>query len=215
MALRRSVGLLGDALAWLAAFAVKVLETTGYPGLFLLMAAESMVFPVPSEAVMPFAGYLAWRGDFTIWGAMLASSLGSMFGSWLSYLMGRHGFLPLVERYGKYVLVGRAHIESAEQWFAKRGAAAIFVCRFIPGVRHVISIPAGAARMRLSRFFVATLLGATLWNAILFGIGYALGDEWERIAEYKNGLDIVAIAIGLLLLGYIVYEWRKGVLRWR
>ncbi len=174
------------------------------------MAAESMVFPVPSEAVMPFAGYLAWRGDLSVAGAMAASSAGSLVGSWLSYLMGRHGFLPLVERYGKYVLLQQAHIRSAEQWFRRRGAAAVFVCRFIPGVRHVISIPAGAARQPLGPFFVATFVGATLWNGILFGIGYGLGENWEEVSRYKGLLDVAALAILVLVVAYFVYEWRKG-----
>lgn len=200
----------GDALHWLASFAVGVIAASGYAGVFLLMTAESMVFPVPSEAVMPFAGFLAARGDLSLWGALVASSAGSLAGSYLSYLMGAHGMLPLVAKYGRFVLIHEGHVAAAQRWFATRGAVAIFVCRFIPGVRHVISIPAGAARMPLAPFFVATFLGATTWNAILLFVGFALGERWEEFAGMKRYLDVAAVAIGLLLVAYVVYEWRKG-----
>jgi membrane protein DedA with SNARE-associated domain len=200
----------GDALSWLAGFAVDVLSATGYPGLFLLMMGESMVLPIPSEAVMPFAGYLVSTGGMSWAGAILASSLGSLAGSYASYLMGKHGLLPLVLRYGKYVLVKEHHIEKAHLFFSTRGTVAVFLCRFIPAVRHVSSIPAGSARMPLGSFLVASVLGATIWNCILLVIGYKVGQNADAIAEYKHLLDLAGIALVVLLAGYVWFEVRQA-----
>lgn len=204
------MGLVGDWLAQLASFAVDVLQATGYAGLFLLMAGESMVLPIPSEAVMPFAGYLVASGDMTWLGAILASSLGSLAGSWLSYLMGKHGLLPLVVRYGKYVFIQPHHVVKAQAFFAKRGTVAVFVCRFIPGVRHVSSIPAGSARMPLAPFLLASVAGATIWNFILLFIGYKVGQNADAIARYKHLLDLAGLALIVLLAAYVWHEVRTA-----
>jgi membrane protein DedA with SNARE-associated domain len=184
------------------------MTTTGYVGLFLLMVAESMILPIPSEAVMPFAGYLAAQGEMTVLGAMLASSAGSVVGSLIGYGMGAYGLLPLLRKYGKYVLVQAHHINAAHAWFERRGLVAVFICRFIPGVRHVSSIPAGGARMSIGPFILATLMGATLWNGFLFWLGYAYGTQ---VAEAtKPYLDLVGILLLLLLALYIGFEiWRS------
>ena len=199
-----------EALVWLAEFAVRVIESGGYAGLALLMAAESMVLPVPSEAVMPFAGYVVSAGDMTWAGAVLASSMGSLAGSWLSYLMGLHGVLPLVERYGKYVLVHPHHLRQAEHMFARRGVVAVFLCRFIPGVRHVSSIPAGATRMSLAPFLAASVAGATAWNTFLLWVGWRFGRDEQAIAALKSRMDLVGIALIVLLGAYILYEVRAS-----
>ncbi len=209
--MRTPVGLLGDLLAQLAAFAIHVLETTGYAGLFVLMVAESMILPVPSEAVMPFAGYLAAQGKMTILGALLASSAGSIVGSWIGYEMGTKGLAPLVRKWGKYVLLQPHHLDAAERFFVARGALAVFVCRFIPGVRHVVSIPAGSAKMPMTTFVAASATGATIWNMFLFSIGYKYGEA--AAATIKPYLDIAAIALSVLLAVYFVYEWRKSRLK--
>ena len=200
------MNLIHDALEWLAAFAVAVIEAGGYAGVLALMAAESMILPVPSEAVMPFAGYVVSTGGMTWVGAMLASSLGSGLGSWLSYLMGRHGLLPQVERFGKYFLVQPHHVHATERLFRKWGVPAVFLCRFIPGVRHVSSIPAGAARMPLTPFLLASVAGATIWNFILLWVGWKFGRDERAIAAVKEHLDIIGIGLILLLVLYIVYE---------
>ena len=204
------MGLVGDWLAQLAAFAVQVLQATGYVGLFLLMAGESMVLPIPSEAVMPFAGYLVSTGDMTWLAAIAASSLGSLAGSYVSYLMGRHGLLPLVVRYGKYAFIQPHHVVKAQAFFTRRGAVAVFLCRFIPGVRHVASIPAGSARMPLVPFLLASVAGATLWNSILLYIGYKVGQNADAIARYKHLLDLAGLALIVLLVAYVWHEVRTA-----
>lgn len=202
------MGVLGDALQWMSDTAIQVLTSTGYLGLFLLMAAESMVLPVPSEAVMPFAGILIAQGKMGWAGAIAASSAGSLVGSWLGYLMGQYGLTPVLRRYGRYLLVREHHIDAAHRWFERRGAVAIFVCRFVPGVRHVLSIPAGSARMPMVPFLAATFAGATIWNTFLLWVGYAYGLPFiERMKPY---LDLVAVALFLLVALYFVWDWQKS-----
>ncbi len=202
------MGLVGDLLQRVAEFALHVMQATGYAGLFLLMVAESLVLPIPSEAVMPFAGYLASQGDMTILGALVASSLGSLVGSLLGYAMGRYGLLPLVVRYGRYVFVQPHHVVAAQSYFERRGTAAVFLCRFIPGVRHVSSIPAGAARMPLVPFSLASLAGATLWNMFLFAVGYRYGEAAAH--AIKPYLDLVGLGLLVLIVAYVAYEVRAG-----
>ena len=197
-----------DAITWIATFAIRVIEWAGYGGLALMMAAESMVLPVPSEAVMPFAGYVVSNGGMSWAGAILASSVGSLVGSWLSYLMGRHGVLPLVERYGRYVLVMPHHIHKAEHLFERRGTLAVFLCRFVPGVRHVSSIPAGAARMSMLPFLLASVAGATVWNTFLLWVGWKFGRDEAAIAALKSHMDLVGIVLISLLVVYVVFEMR-------
>ncbi|MEA3137168.1 MAG: hypothetical protein QOC71_1449 [Thermoplasmata archaeon] len=204
------MGFIGDALVHLADFARHVLEATGYAGLFLLMAGESMVLPIPSEAVMPFAGVLVHDGTFSWAGAILASSLGSLVGSYLSYLLGKHGLLPLVTRYGRYVLIQEHHITRAHDFFTKRGAIAVFVCRFIPGLRHVSSMPAGSARMPLGPFLAASVAGATIWNVFLLVVGYKFADNPAAVAGVKHNLDLIGVALLVLLVGYIWFEVRQA-----
>src|SRR3989344_2465633 len=133
-------------------YIVAGISTGGYFGVFVLMALESMIAPVPSEVVMPFAGYLALQGQFNFWLVLLASSLGSIFGSFLSYYIGFYGGRPLVLKFGRYLLVEEEHLEWTEKWFRKQGDKTIFISRFVPVVRHLISIPAGIAKMPMRRF---------------------------------------------------------------
>jgi membrane protein DedA with SNARE-associated domain len=162
---------------------------------------------------MPYAGYIAspsytGPGHLNVALVLVAASAGSVVGSYLSYLIGAYGFVPIVERYGKYVLVRKHHLETAHRWFERRGAWAIFVCRFIPVVRHVISIPAGSAKMPLRPFLLATLVGATMWNAFLMWVGYRYGAAAGAAA--KPYLDLVGIGLLVLLAAYIAFEAVRG-----
>ena len=157
---------------WIANTAVAFISATSYPGIFLLMVLESMVFPVPSEAVMPFAGFLIVDGQFTFTGVIIASTLGSIVGSLLSYAMGFYGGKPFIKRFGKYLLLDVHDLEITEKFFAKRGELTIFIARFVPVIRHLISIPAGLGKMRLGKFIIYTTLGAGLWNSFLAFEGF-------------------------------------------
>lgn len=185
------------------------MSTLGYFGLFILMALESMIAPVPSEVVMPFAGYLALQGRFAFWTAALVSGIGSLFGSLLSYLMGAYLGRPFVLKFGRYLLLEEEHLEWTEKWFKKQGSKTIFISRFVPVVRHLISIPAGIAKMPLQKFILYTFAGATLWNSILLYAGFKLGEHWDKIHEYSREIDIIFVAFVLLFLIYFVWKHHK------
>lgn len=176
-----------------------VIQTTGYAGVFVLMVAESMVLPVPSEAVMPFAGFLAAQGTLSSAAAVAVATLGSLVGSLLSYTMARFGGRPLILRFGKCLLLDARDLEATDRFFARRGSLTVFVSRFIPVVRHLISLPAGVARMPLLPFSLLTVAGAGLWNAALVWCGFALGRNWARVGRYAGWID-VGIVVGLAAL---------------
>lgn len=182
--------------------AVQCLETTGYLGAAFLMAMESMIAPVPSEAVMPFVGFLVVDGKWNLWGAIVATSLGSIFGSLVSYYMGAYGGKPLVTKVGRYLLLDHHDLELTERFFRRRsGIMTIFVSRFVPVIRHLISIPAGTGRMPIVPFVLATLSGATLWNTFLLVCGMKLREHWPLVQKYSHQVDI-AVAI-LLIIGVL------------
>lgn len=203
------MSLLGPVAETLAAWITNVIATLGYGGVFFLMALESMVFPVPSESVMPFAGYLAWKGEMDTLAVFVASTLGSLAGSLASYEMGRRWGEAFVARWGRWFLLSRHDLELAHRFFERRGALAVLVCRFIPGVRHVISIPAGSARMALAPFLLVTAIGAAAWNMILFAAGWYLGANWQDLAGLLHYLDYVAVAGGLGFVAWWVIRHRR------
>ncbi len=193
-------------LELLAVFAIDVISKIGYLGVFFLMVMESMVIPIPSELVLPFAGFLISRGDFSFVWVMIASSLGSITGSLISYYMGKYGGNAFVIRYGKYVLLDVEDLKKTERWFEKRGEYTIFISRFIPVVRHLISIPAGIGKMDLKRFCLYTVAGASMWNFILVYAGYLLGEHWDRIKHYSEPVSFT-VAAGLVI-GFIWFVYR-------
>ncbi|MGI6656696.1 MAG: DedA family protein [Desulfobulbus sp.] len=182
--------------------AVAILEGTTYVGAFMLMALESMIAPVPSEAVMPFVGFLVADGKWNLWAAVAATSLGSLTGSLLSYWMGYYGGKPVVLKVGKYLLLNQRDLEMTERYFnRKRGILTIFLARFIPVVRHFISIPAGMGRMPLVPFMLVSVLGATMWNGFLLYLGMVLRNHWTVVQKYSHQVDIgivLLLAVGLV-----------------
>ena len=171
------------------------------------MAMESMIFPVPSEAVLPPAGLLIAQGRFTLAGVVAAATLGSIAGSLISYYIGAYGGKPFIDKFGKYFLIDRKALETGEKYFTKHGDITIFICRFIPVVRHLISIPAGAARMNILKFSVYTIVGAALWNSFLTWAGVKWGQTgWDLIMEYAHTIDLFIVA-ALLLFG-IYFFWK-------
>lgn len=191
---------------FIAAYATRLIEKAGYPSVFILMTMESMVFPVPSEAVMPFAGFLIEQKTFTFWQVILVSTLGSIFGSLISYYVGYFGGMPFVRRFGKYALLDVSELEATEKFFKKRGELTIFICRFIPVVRHLISIPAGTGKMNVVRFSVFTIIGAGMWNAILTYVGFVLKSNWDEVMKYSRIIDIVVVLFMVVIVGLYVYR---------
>jgi membrane protein DedA with SNARE-associated domain len=191
---------------------IRLISTTGYAGVCILMTLESMVAPVPSEAVMPFAGFLVYDKQFTMLGVVVASTLGSIVGSLISYCVGRYGGKPFVKRFGRYLFLNVHHLEMTERFFHKYGSPAIFVARFIPVVRHVISIPAGAGRMNPITFSIYTIIGAGMWNCFLAWLGMRLRGHWELVSKYSEKIDIVVV---ILLVAAIIWFVHKRVVEFR
>jgi membrane protein DedA with SNARE-associated domain len=188
------------------------IEAGGYLGVAFLMTLESMVAPVPSEAVMPFAGFLIFEGKFSFLGVIFFSTLGSIIGSLISYYAGAWGGRPFVRRFGKYLLLDDHHLDSTERFFARHGDKTIFISRFIPVVRHLISIPAGVGRMNLLKFSIYTVIGAGLWNAFLTYVGYLLKENWHVVRKYSEIVDIIVVAIMAVGVAYLIfhlYRYRK------
>lgn len=170
------------------------------------MVFESMIAPVPSEAVMPFAGFLIYEGKFTWMGVAVASTSGSILGSVISYYLGLYGGKPIIEKYGKYLLLDKHHLEITERFFAKYGEGAVFISRFVPVVRHLISIPAGIGRMNLTKFLVYTTVGACAWNMILTYVGYVFKENWSTVKQYTKGVDYLIALVIVLAFCYFIYK---------
>ncbi|HAJ78660.1 MAG TPA: hypothetical protein DCO75_02720 [Fibrobacteres bacterium] len=192
--------------AFIAATATHIIAQTGYLGVFIFMTMESMVLPVPSEAVMPFAGFLIAENTFTFLNVIIVSTLASITGSLISYVAGYYGGMPFVKKFGRYVLLDESELETTEIFFKKHGDITIFVCRFIPVVRHLISIPAGVAKMNIVKFSIFTIIGAGMWNAFLAYLGFMLKNNWTTVMKYSHYIDIAVVLFLVALIG--LYVWR-------
>ena len=187
----------------------------GYLGIILLMALESATLPVPSEIVMPFAGFLVWeKADLgipgmTLPGVILAGTIGCTLGSIAAYAVGYYAGRPLILRYGKYVLLSERHLVQAERWFDKYGGKATLIARLLPIVRTVISLPAGISKMKFKPFVVYSFAGSLPWTALLAYVGFWLGPKWRDIGSVFRGLDILVLvgAVGLII--WYVHAVRK------
>ncbi|MBI3034467.1 DedA family protein [Candidatus Woesearchaeota archaeon] len=182
------------------------ISSIGYLGIFILMALESTATPVPSELVMPFAGFLAHQGRFSLPMVILVGSLGCLMGSLISYFVGRHVGLPFVKKYGKYVFISESELNWTVRWFNKKGDKTIFISRFIPVIRHIISIPAGIGRMNIWKFSAYTYLGSLIWVSFLAYLGFTLRDHWEDIRKVTEKISIFILAI--LAMAIIIFAWK-------
>lgn len=191
---------------FIATYITKFIASTGYITVFIGMIMESMVFPVPSEAIMPFAGFLIAEGKFSFLWVIIISTLGSIIGSLISYYIGFYGGQPFITKFGKYFLLDQEEFEATNRFFQKRGSITIFICRFIPVVRHLISIPAGMAKMNLWKFSILTIIGAGLWNTFLAYVGFRLRQNWQLVMQYSKTIDEVIVVIILVLLGLYIYR---------
>lgn len=196
----------------LAAFGTHVIGSIGYVGVFLLMVAESMVLPVPSEAVMPFAGFVVAEKTLGWAGVITSATLGSITGSLIGYAIGKFGGRPFLARFGKYLLLDPRDLAATDRFFQRRGSVTILISRFIPIVRHLISIPAGMASMKLVPFCAFTIIGAGLWNAFLTWCGFVLKSNWTVVTRYSRWIDIGVVT---LLAGLLVLYVARHLLRHR
>jgi membrane protein DedA with SNARE-associated domain len=194
----------------LASAVTELMARLGYFGLFFLIAGESALMPIPSEIILPYAGYLVFSGKMTFILAILAGITGQLFGSILAYAVGYYGGRPAVLRYGKYFLLSKKHFEHVESWFAKHGSAAIFFSRLVPVVRTVISFPAGIAEMPFRKFLFYSTLGIIPWTIILVYIGFKLGESWQSIVTTFDKFQLLIVAgIVIFLAWWIWKEYRE------
>jgi len=192
---------LGDIGGWV----LDVIAALGYVGLALLLIAENLFPPIPSEVVLPLAGFLVGRGDLVFWQALLASTFGSVVGALILYALGRYGGRKLVLRYGRFLHVDEDGLDRADGWFRRYGDWVVLFARVVPLARSVVSIPAGTMKMPAVRFVALTALGSLAWNTLLIGAGLVLGANWQRvevwIGSYSNVVLIVAaLAVATLLV---------------
>ena len=186
-----------------------IILTIGYPGIMILMFLESTMVPLPSEIVMPFAGYLAAQGKLSFWLIVVLSGIGSLLGSVFSYYIGFYGGRPLIRKVGHYVLLDEDRLKWTEKWFRHYGEKTIFVSRFIPVVRHLISLPAGIGKMNFLKFCVYTFIGATIWNGILTYLGFYLGANYLLIHQYSKIIDWIVVVLIIVAVVYYVWHFVK------
>ena len=215
--------MLGDLANWVQ----DVINQFGYLGVALLVVIENVFPPIPSEIVLPFAGFVAQQGasavnatagaaqsDTTVVGMMIAATVGSVVGALILYFVsaaiGPERLRGFVERFGKWFGVKSSDLVRAEEWFDRRSSAAVLVGRCVPLIRSIVSIPAGFRRMKLTSFVVLTAIGSAVWNVALIGAGAVLGDQWERVGEYVGVFQWLVIAAVLLVLVRFVVSRLKN-----
>ncbi len=189
----------------LSGYITQFISSIGYAGVFILMTLESAALPVPSEVVMPFAGYLAYQGVFNLYLISILGALGCTAGSVLSYYVGYKGGRPFIEKYGKYLFIESSHMQLAEKWFNKYGDRAVFFSRLLPVVRTFISLPAGIGKYDLRKLVTFSFLGSLPWCFALAYVGFRLGPFWKNIIGFFNGLDIVVI-VSIIII--VLYYWK-------
>jgi membrane protein DedA with SNARE-associated domain len=197
-------------LEFLSSLVIWWIVEFGYFGIFLTMVAVSAFLPVPSEVVMPFAGFVVAEGKLGFWQVVLAGSIGNLIGSLAAYWVGISGGRRLLKKYGRYIFLGERELKWAEDWFRRYGSKAIFISRLLPVIRTAISLPAGIARMDLRRFVAYTFLGSVPWCILLTYVGMALGEHWASLQGWFSGLDVL-IVIGIVAVAaYWVWRVKKG-----
>jgi membrane protein DedA with SNARE-associated domain len=198
-----------EILALISSFIVKIISIWGYPGIIMLMVLESACIPIPSEVIMPFSGYLVFTDRFAFWLVVFAGTIGNLFGSIIAYFVGLKGGRPLIEKYGKYILINQHELEWAENWFKKYGNISVFFSRMLPVVRTFISFPAGIAKMPFWKFCLYTFLGSLPWSIFLTYIGVVTGENWKSLEIYFRKFDWLIIVLAILFIGLWFYKKLK------
>lgn len=203
----------GDAVGGLAAWVLDVMLTLGYVGVAALVALDNVFPPLPSELILPLAGFLSGQGRLELPLVILAATVGSVVGAVVlygaGYWLGDAGLRPLVRRFGRWLFLREVDLDQAQDWFDRHGAKAVLFGRCVPLVRSLVSVPAGVARMPIWRFLTYTTLGSLAWNALLIGFGWGLGERWEAVGQYVKQLQsVVLVLAGVALLWFVVRRLR-------
>jgi membrane protein DedA with SNARE-associated domain len=200
---------MADVLEPLVNAATDIVNSLGLAGVFALMTLESACVPIPSEAIMLFAGFNVSQGDFTLFGIVAAGVAGNVAGSWIAYAAGYYGRVELLDR-NRLIRIDRGHLEWADRWFQRHGDVTVFFSRMVPIVRTFISLPAGVARMPFWRFTVLTVLGCIPWVLMLGLIGRAVGDNWEQWKNHLHYLDYAVVVVIVAGIVYLLLRRRRG-----
>jgi membrane protein DedA with SNARE-associated domain len=199
-----------NIIGWLAGFIVAFISATGYLGVTLLMAIESACIPLPSEIIMTFAGYLVATGQLNLWVVATAGAIGCNLGSIVAYEAGKRGGRPIVERWGKYILIDKHDLDRADVFFSKHGSVAVLIGRLLPVIRTFIAFPAGVARMPLGKFHFYTFVGSWPWCYMLAWVGMKLGNAWDKDPRVKAAFhDAHLIIAGVILILGVWFVWHK------
>lgn len=196
---------------------LQIMNKFGYFGIAFLIAIESVFPPIPSEVILTFGGFMTSNTNMTITGVIIVSTIGSVIGAIILYLLGRlltkERLYKLVDgRIGKILRFKKQDIDKSEEWFSKKGKSTVLFCRFIPMVRSLISIPAGMTKMEFSLFLTYTIIGSAIWNSVLTYLGFAAGNAWESVAKYVDyfaKITLIMFACVVCVCGFIVYKKRK------
>ena len=195
-------------LEFLGQYIIQFIQSTGYAGIFVLMALESALIPIPSEITMPFSGFLASEGTLSFWGVVATGTIANLTGSIIAYYIGflleETILLGLIKRYGKFILLSEHEYQRAEKWFQKYGDKIIFISRILPAVRTVISLPAGVFRMDIKKFIVYTTVGCAIWSTFLTYVGFALGENWTSIEVYFRKFEFLIVGILILAVAFYI-----------
>ena len=204
--------MIDQVISALASWIVEIISAAGYLGVVLLMAIESACIPLPSEVIMPFAGYLVSTNQFSLIGAATAGALGCNVGSTIAYYVAAWGGRPVLERWGRYILISHSELERTDRFFERYGAATVFFGRLLPVVRTFIAFPAGLARMPMLKFQIYTFAGSWPWCFVLAYIGYLLGARWDSDPTFRKLFhEFDAIVAVILVAGFAWFVWS----RWR
>jgi membrane protein DedA with SNARE-associated domain len=190
---------------------VNIIDQLGYWGLALMMFLENIFPPIPSELIMPLGGFVASQGKLSLPLVILAGTIGSVVGQlplyYLGHFLGKARLMRLADKYGKWLTVSGADIDKASKWFARRGSAAVLIGRLVPGVRSLVSIPAGICGMGLPKFLLFSALGMGVWAGALAFAGHLLGQNYEKVEKYMGPVSKIVLA--LIVVGFIVWVWRR------
>jgi len=189
-------------------FITQLISSWGYAGIFVMMTLESTLIPIPSEVVIPFAGFLAYMGEMNVWLIVLVSSLANLTGSIIAYYIGKYLGRGFVERYGKYVLLNLGHLELIERWFSKYGNLTVLFSRMLPLIRTYNALPAGMGKMNFPKFCLYTFIGSIPWNTALVFVGYVLKQNWNILEKYSLYIDILAVFVAAAVIYYLARRIR-------
>lgn len=201
----------GQMLEILAHFIIQFIQTTNYIGIFILMALESALIPIPSEVTMPFSGFLAEQGKLNLWMVIIVGTVANLVGSLIAYYIGyfleETVLLALIKKYGKFVLIDEHEYHRAKRWFDKYGDKIVFISRLLPGIRTVISLPAGMFEMNIKKFVIYTTVGCFIWSLLLTYIGYVMGANWQSLEKYYRPFEgVIVVGLVAAILWYVDHK---------